>query len=124
MFLKTCLVGVNLKKWLQCPGGGGKGESQADQLLCKVLKYLKYCCADVSLPWDIPESVVDYCLGSVTMISDFVGYWSLKSSGVTGYMNALGHLFDFRRSYSDLTKNAVQYLFHLSTSKTLPIQKK
>ena len=42
------------------------------------------------------------------MISDFVGYlqtdWSLKSSGVTGYMNVLGHLLDFRRSYSDLTK--------------------
>ena len=108
MFLKTCIVGENFKKWLQSPGGGGKGESQADQLLCKVLKYSKYCCADVSLSWDIPESVVEYCLGSVTMISDFVGYlqtdWSLKSSGVTGYMNALGHLLDFRRSYSDLTK--------------------
>ena len=78
-------------------------ESQTDQLLCKVLKHLKYCCADVSISWDIPESVVDYCLGSVTMISDFVGYlqtdWSLKSSGVTGYMNALGYLLDFRRSY-------------------------
>ena len=102
------MVGVNFKKWLQSPGGGGKGENQADQLLCKVLKYLKYCCADVSISWDVPESVVDYCLGSVTMISDFVGYlqtdWSLKSSGVTSYMNALGHLLDFRRSYSDLTK--------------------
>ena len=108
MFLKTCVVGVNFKKWLQSPGGGGKGESQADQLLCKALKYLKYCCADVSISWDVPESVVGYCLGSVTMISDFVGYlqtdWSLKSSGVTDYMNALGHLLDFRRSYSDLTK--------------------
>ena len=60
MFLKTCVVGENFKKWLQSPGGGGKGESQADQLLCKVLKYLKYCCADVSLSWDISESVVDY----------------------------------------------------------------
>ena len=108
MFLKTCVVGVNFKKWLQSPGGGGKGENQADQLLLKVLKYLKYRCADVSLSWDIPESVVEYFLGSVTTISDFVGYlqtdWSLKSSGVTGYMNAPGHLLDFRRSYSDLTK--------------------
>ena len=71
MFLKPCVVGVNFKKWLQSPGGGGKGESQADQLLCKVLKY---CCADDSISWDIPESVVDYCLGSVTMISDSVQY--------------------------------------------------
>ena len=47
-------------------------ESQTDQLLCKVLKHLKHCCADVSISWDIPESVLDYCLGSATMISDFV----------------------------------------------------
>ena len=114
----------------QSPGGVGKGEGQADQLLCKVLKYLKYCCADVSPSWKIPESVVDYCLGSVTMISDFVGYlqtdWSLKSSGVTGYMNALGHLRDFRRSHSDLTKIHSSVFIPsdiYSTSKTLPIQK-
>ena len=48
MFIKTCVVGVNFKKWLQSPGGEGKSENQADQLLCKVLKYLNYCCADVS----------------------------------------------------------------------------
>ena len=108
MFLKTCVVWVNFKKWLQSPGGEGKGESQVDQLLCKVLKYLKYCCGNFSISWDIPEGVVDYCLGSVTMISDFMGYlqpdWSLKTSGVTGYMNTVGHLLDFCRSYSDLTK--------------------
>ena len=108
MFLKTCVVGINFKKWLQSSGGGGKGESQADQLLCKVLKYLKYCCAVVSISWDIPESVVDYWLRSATIISDFVGYlqteWYLKSSGVTGYINALRHLLDFRKSCSDLTR--------------------
>ena len=108
MFLKSCVVGVSFKKWLQSPSGIGKGESQANLLLCKVLKYLKYFCADVSLSWDISESAVDYWLGSVTMISDFVEYlqtdWSLKSSGVTGYMNIPGHLLDFRRSCSDLTQ--------------------
>ena len=108
MFLKTRVIGVNFKKWLQSRGHGGKGGSQADQLLCKVLEYLKLCCADVSISWDIPESVVDYCLWSVPMISDFVKYlqtdWSLKSSGITDCMNALEHLLDFFRSYSDLTK--------------------
>ena len=74
MLLKTCVVGVNFRKWLQSPGGGEKGESQADLFLCKVLKYLKYCCVDVSLSWVIPENVVDYCLGSLTKISDFVVY--------------------------------------------------
>ena len=108
MFLKTCVVGVNLKKWLQSPSGGGKRESQVDQLVCKILKYLKYCCADVSVSWDIPESVINNCLRSVTMVSDFLEYpqtdWPLQSSDVTGYRKAPGHLLDFCRSYSDLTK--------------------
>ena len=42
------------------------------------------------------------------MISDFMQYlqtdWSLRSSGVTGYMNALGNLLDFCKSYGDLTQ--------------------
>ena len=96
------------QKLLTKPCGGDKGENQADQLLCKVLKCLKYCCAGVSPSGDIPESVVDYCLGSITMISDFLEYlqtdWFLKTSGVTIYMNALDHLPDFRRSYNNLTK--------------------
>ena len=50
--------------------------------------------------------MVDYSLGSVTMISNFVGYlqrdWFLESFGVNGYMNAQGHLLDFCRS--DLIK--------------------
>ena len=108
MFLKTCVVVVNFKKQLQSHVGGGKGENQAHQLLCKVLKYLQYCCAHVSSSWDVPDSVVDYCLGSVSMISNFVGYlqtgWFLKFSGVTGYTDTLGNFLDFRRGYSDLTK--------------------
>ena len=108
MFFKTCVVGVNFKKWLQSPGGGGKRENQADQLLCKVSKYLQYYCADVSSSWDIHESVVEYCLGSVTVIFDFVGYLQtdqfLKCSGFTDHKNALCHLADFQRSYSNFTK--------------------
>ena len=30
MFLKTCVVGMNFKKWLQSSSGGGKSENQAD----------------------------------------------------------------------------------------------
>ena len=73
VFLKTCVVGVNFEKWLESPSGSGNGQNQADQLLSKVLKNLKYYCADVCLSWYIPESVVDYYLGFLTLISDFVG---------------------------------------------------
>ena len=29
---------------------------------CKVLKYLTFCCSDVSSGWNVPETVVDYSL--------------------------------------------------------------
>ena len=107
-FLKTCLMAQTFVKWLKSPGGGGKMNKQADQILCKTLKYLKFCCSDVSTSWEIRETVVDYCLGSLTMLSDFVDYlqkeWSLGYSGVIGYMNAIGHMLDYRRSCSDIAK--------------------
>ena len=132
MFLKTCVVGVNFKKWLQSPGGGGKGESQADQLLCKVLKYLKYCCADVSISWDIPESVVDYCLGSVTMISDFLGgiltdrlvpkifwrHWLHERSRTFAWFSHKLQWFNTNNQFSIYSISNI-----CSKSKTLPIQK-
>ena len=105
MFLKTCKVGCDFKLWLQTPGGGGKVAVQADQTLCKVLKYLKFCCSDVSSGWNVPETVVDYCLQTLNMLSDFVEYlqneWKIGYSGIIGYMNALGHLLDFRRTFSN-----------------------
>ena len=102
MFLKNCTIGQSFKKWLQSPGGGGKMESQADQILCKILKYFKFCCTDVLPSWDIPESAADYCLGSLVMMSDFIEHlqkqWHLGYSGIIGYMNAIGHMLDYRRS--------------------------
>ena len=102
MFLKTCTVAKSFVKWLTSPGGGGKGLVQADQIVCKVLKYAKYCCEDVSPSWDIPLTVIDYCLGSVKLLSDFVEYlqdeWKVGFSGVIGYLNSIGHILDYRRS--------------------------
>ena len=104
MFLKTCKVGCGFKSWLQTPGGGEKITVQADQTLCKVLKYLKFCYSDVSSGWNVPGTVVDYCLGSLNMLSDFFEYlkneWKIGYSGLIGYMNALGYLLDFPRTFS------------------------
>ena len=72
MFCKKCAIGIQFKKWLQSPGGGGKPESQADQILCRILKNLKFCCKDVETSWELPETVLDYCLGSLSMLSDIV----------------------------------------------------
>ena len=101
-FLKSCNVAKLFISWLRTPGGGGKCPNQALQICCKILKYLKFCCDDVCESWNIPNSVADYCMGSVSMMSEFVTYlqdtWKVGYSGVIGYMNSLCHFLDFRRS--------------------------
>lgn len=108
MFLKSCEIGQKFKSWLQSPGGGGKQEPQSDQILCRVLKYLKYCCKDVDKSWNIPENVLDYCLGSLEMLSEFVEYlqtdWKMAHSGIIGYMNSIGHMLDYRRTFSEFIR--------------------
>ena len=93
------------------PGRGGEITVQADQTLCKVLKYLKFYCIDVSSGWNVPETAVDYCLGSLNMLSDFVEYlqneWKIRYSGIIGYMNPLCHLLDFRRIFSHLASENI-----------------
>ena len=101
-FLKTCTISIAFTTWLCTPGGGGKDRNQAEQLCSKFLKFIKFCCDDVCSTWDVPKSVVEYCMGSVSLISDFVTTlqddWHVGFSGVIGYMNALSHVLDFCRS--------------------------
>ena len=108
-FLKTCRLAVGYNTWLRSPGGSGKSLSQADQVTSKVLKYAKLCCSDVDNSWEIPLSVIDYCIGSVTMLSDFVTYlqteWKVGYSGIIGYMNAVNHVLDYRRSSDTCKRN-------------------
>ncbi|XP_057289972.1 uncharacterized protein LOC130656435 isoform X1 [Hydractinia symbiolongicarpus] len=108
-FAKTCNLAVAFRTWLKSPGGGGKDHSQADQITCKVLKYAKYCCEDSPSVWEVPFPVIDYCVGSINMLSDFVDFlrdqWKVGFSGIIGYMNAIGHMLDYRRSTGTTEKN-------------------
>ena len=108
-FSKSTKIAVLFRDWLHSPGGGGKSYSQCDQIACKVLKFTKFCCDDMSCTWDIPESVVDYCIGSVSLMSEFVenlqSNWNVGFSGIIGYMNALSHMLDYRRSQTLCTDN-------------------
>lgn len=101
-FSIDCSFSLRFIKWLSSTGGGAKTVIQSRLLSMKILKFLKYCCADTSSNWDLPIDVVDYCLGSISMISDFIDYlqdkWNVGFSGVIGYMNSISHLLDFRRS--------------------------
>ena len=102
MFAKDCTVAILFEKWLMSPGGGGKGLKQSNQITIKLMKFGKFCCEDVSSDWNVPESVLDYCVGSITLISEFIEHlqnqWNVGFSGVISYMSSLSHFLDFRRS--------------------------
>jgi len=101
MFSKECNFDKMFKLWLCSPGGGMKSYSQASQISCRVLKFLKFCCQDCCSSWDIPFTVVDFCLGNLTAISDFIEYlkskWQVGYAGIIGYMHSLSHVLDYRR---------------------------
>uniref|UniRef100_A0A7M5XC30 Uncharacterized protein n=1 Tax=Clytia hemisphaerica TaxID=252671 RepID=A0A7M5XC30_9CNID len=101
MFSKDCKFDKMFKLWLCSPGGGMKSFSQASQISCRVLKFLKFCCQDCCASWDVPFTVVDFCLGNVTAISDFIDYlktrWEVGYAGIIGYMHSLSHVLDYRR---------------------------
>ena len=103
-FNRDCSFDVSLKSWLCSAVGGSKSYKQASQVSCRVLKFLKFCCQDCNPEWDVPLNIVDYCVGSISSISDFIEYlkkdWNVGYAGLIGYMNSLSHVLDFRRMNS------------------------
>ena len=90
-----------LQTWLKSDVGGGKSERQSLQVVVRVLKYLKFCCPDVEDDWEPNLHVIDFCLGSVKSLSDFINElrekWLLGYSGSIGYVDAVSHALDYRR---------------------------
>ena len=66
-------------------------------LLCR-------CVSIMGCSWECGRLLPRICHNDFWFCGVLTGRWSRKSSGITGYMNALGHSLDFRRRYSDLTK--------------------
>jgi len=101
MFVKGCNFDRLFKGWLCSPRGGLKSYSQSSQISTRVLKFLKFCCHDSCPEWEIPVTIIDFCLGSITSISEFIEFlkeeWSVGFAGIIGYMNSLSHAVDFRR---------------------------
>ena len=74
--------------------------------------------------------MVDYCLGSLNRLSDFVEYlqneWKIGYSGIIRYMNSLCHLLDFPRTFSNSASENIcfSYIRNLfAKSETFPVQK-
>ena len=87
--------------WLLTPCGGGKSTKDAKQIATRSMKYLMYCIGDSDDGFNAPDSYIDCCLGSPTMLMKFlkviVEDWGLKASGAISYLHSISDMLDFRK---------------------------
>ena len=93
------LVGERFVEWLCGSTGGGKPKTQAQQTANRVLRYLRFCCADDGE--ELTEETIDFCLGSPSLVCRFVyamqDELKLGHSAQLGYLNAISELTDKRK---------------------------
>ena len=92
-FDREIAISLRFQEWLRSEVGGGKSTSQAMQISVRVRKFMKFCCDDVPDEWNPSDDTLDYCIGSVKLINDFItvlrGNWKLGYSGAIGYLDAI-----------------------------------
>ena len=94
-------VGSQFAEWLQTPCGGGKTAKDSKQIATRAMKYLMFCAGDSEDGLCAPNSYIDCCLGSPTMLMKFLQTsseeWDLKASGALSYLHAITDLIDHRK---------------------------
>lgn len=93
--------GAQFAGWLPTPCGGGKSSKDAKQIATRAMKYLMFCTGDSEDGLCAPESYIDCCLGSPTMLMKFLQVvteeWGLKAAGALSYLQAITDLLDYRK---------------------------
>ena len=97
-FDKTSIIAKNFLSWLTGSGGGCKSDRQAQQIVNRCLKFLKFCCEDEE---ELTFDIVDFSLCSPNLLFKFVDTmqdeWELGHAGRIGYLDAIAELADFRK---------------------------
>ena len=87
-------------EWLTSIAGGGRSNSQADQIVSRIRKFLCVSSEDL-IHDDIKDSDIDFSTGSTENIGRFMETteteWKLGNSGQISYMHAFIDLMDFRK---------------------------
>ena len=87
-------------EWLVSTGGGGRSKSQVDQVLSRILKFLR-ALNEAFLYDGISNVDNDFCVGSTENVSCFLdalqNEWRIGNSGQISYIHALIDLIDFRK---------------------------
>ena len=97
-FDPTNNIAKNFFSWLTGSGGGCKSDRQAQQIVSKCLKFLKFCCEEEE---ELTFDVVDFSLCSPNLLFKFVDTmqddWNLGHAGRIGYLDAIAELVDYRK---------------------------
>ena len=97
-FDKTSNIAKNFLSWLTGSGGGCKSDRQAQQIVNRCLKFLKFCCEDEE---ELTFDIADFSLCSPNLLFKFVDTmqddWELGHAGCIGYLDAIAELADFRK---------------------------
>ena len=97
-FDKTSNIAKNFLSWLTGSGGGCKSDRQAQQIVNRCLKFLKFCCEDEE---ELTFDIVDFSLCSPNLLFKFVDTmqddWELGHAGRIAYLDAIAELADFRK---------------------------
>ena len=97
-FDKTSNFAKNFMSWLTGSGGGCKSDRQAQQIVNRCLKFLKFCCEDEE---ELTFDIVDFSLCSPNLLFKFVDTmqddWQLGHAGRIGYLDAIAELAYFRK---------------------------
>ena len=89
-FDPTNNIAKNFFSCLTGSGGGCKSDQQAQQIVSKCLKFLKFCCEDEE---ELKFDIVDFSSFSLNLPFKFVdtmqGDWNLGHAGRIGYLDAI-----------------------------------
>ena len=87
-------------EWLVSTGRGGRSKSQADQVLSRILTFLRASNEDFQYD-GISNVDIDFCVGSTENVRCFLdtlqNEWRIGNSGQISYIHALIDLIDFRK---------------------------
>ena len=109
-FSDKCPIAQDFVNWICSAGGGGKDRNQAQQICKRILKFSKYCCKDLDESHELTKTLLEYCVGSVQYIEQFVIYLEkdckVGKPGIVSYLQALAHCLDFLR-YQGISPNKI-----------------
>jgi len=104
-------IGKDFLTWLQTPCGGGRSAKEAKNIGRRAMKFLMAAYGENRLETVLKEDYIDCCLGSPTIIMDFLKLitdeWGLQAGGALSYMKSISDLLDYRKA-NGVTDNVLR----------------